>query len=160
QKLEKLYSMELRDDPVQIVVAKGAYIPQYVKPHPGVPIETAEVVQPAECQDQPTPRPTARPALLFPAALLLTGAIMGASASFLIRRGAAEPAVDAVVREAWRPMGRPDANVLLCAATPLHLVVGPEGHQAYGSPTFPAPPEAYSLFRQHRPLPPGNRLGL
>src|SRR5262249_25289861 len=53
-----------------------------------------------------------------------------------------------------------DANVLLCAATPLHLTVGPEGHEAYGSPTFPAPPEAYPLFRQHRPLGAGAKLGL
>jgi hypothetical protein len=39
-------------------------------------------------------------------------------------------------------------------------VVGPAGHEAYGTPTYPAPPEAYDLFRQHRPLAPGAKLGL
>jgi hypothetical protein len=160
QKLEKLYATELRDDPVHIVVAKGAYIPQYVKLHSDAPIDIVDVAHPAEHQDPPAPRLAARPARLFPAALLLIGAIVGVGASFLIRRSAAEPAVDSVVREAWKLMARPDANVLLCAATPLHLVVGPEGHQAYGSPTFPAPPETYPLFRQHRPLAPDTKLGL
>jgi len=50
--------------------------------------------------------------------------------------------------------------VLLCPATPLNLTVGPEGHQAYGSPTYPAPAETYPLFRQHRPLAAGAKLGL
>ena len=40
------------------------------------------------------------------------------------------------------------------------MVAGPDGHHAYGSPTFPAPPETYPLFRQHRPLAPGAKLGL
>jgi len=64
------------------------------------------------------------------------------------------------VAEAWHLLARPDANILLCAATPLHLVLGPASHEAYGSPTYPAPPEAYSLFRQHRPLPGQAKLGM
>jgi hypothetical protein len=38
--------------------------------------------------------------------------------------------------------------------------MGPESHEAYGSPTYPAPPEAYALFRQHRPLAPDAKLGM
>ena len=158
QKLQKLYSTELRDDPVHIVVAKGAYTPQYLKPHLEPPAVTVETVQMVE---HPPARPSsARPELRMAAVLIVLGAALGLGASFLFRRGAPQPAVDPVVAEAWRPMGGREANVLLCAATPLHLVVGPEGHQAYGSGAFPAPPEAYPLFRQHRPLAPDARLGL
>jgi hypothetical protein len=67
--------------------------------------------------------------------------------------------MDSVLLEAWRPIARLDANVLLCVATPLHLVV-PKGHQAHGTPEYPAPPEADLLFRKHRPLDPGAALGL
>jgi hypothetical protein len=93
---------------------------------------------------------------------MLAAALVGAAVTFAgLRSLAHKPAgVDPIVTEAWGPLAKPGADVLLCAATPLHLVVGPGGHEAYGSPKYPAPPEAYPLFRQHRPLDPGTKLGL
>lgn len=156
QKLEKLYTTELRNDPVHIALAKGSYVPQYTKPSAEAPAEAADAIH----QDRPLARPPLRPKLIGSVVLLLLGAGVGAGVSLLLNHPSVRPPVDPVLLEAWRPMWGLDANVLLCAATPLHLVAGPEGHQAYGSPTFPAPPEAYPLFRQHRPLAPGAKLGL
>lgn len=36
----------------------------------------------------------------------------------------------------------------------------PEGHETFGSRIYPAPEEAYSRFRQHRPLAPDAKLSL
>ena len=69
-------------------------------------------------------------------------------------------AVDPVLMQAWRSFARLDANVLLSTATPLSLVMVPEGHETYGSLTYPASPEAYPMFRQHRPLVPGAKLSM
>jgi hypothetical protein len=161
QKLEKLYATELPDEPVRIVVTKGGYLPQYVRA-PGKPhVETAVVLPAAEHQEIRRGVPPARRKPATTIGLLLVGAVVGAAIAVVsARQNAAKPAVDPVLLEAWRPMARLDANVLLSVATPLHLVVGPEGHQAYASSTYPAPPEAYPLFRQHRPLSPGTKLGL
>ncbi len=96
------------------------------------------------------------------AAGALAACLLGAALTFVGLRSVAlkAAAVDPIVTEAWGPLAKPGSDVLLCAATPLHLVVGPAGHEAYGSPNYPAPPEAYPLFREHRPLEPGAKLGL
>ncbi len=62
--------------------------------------------------------------------------------------------------EAWGPLAKSQNTVLLSVATPLSLVVGPLGHEVFGSLNYPAPPEAYPLFRSHRMLSPDTRLGL
>ena len=156
QKIEKLYAQELREEPVQILLPKGTYAPLFVKTGaaasdtslPGLADAPASVIRP-----------------VFGTRTFLAGCLIGAvlSAAFALAVTKLRPArneVDPILREAWRPLSMPNANVLLCAATPLHLVVGPEGHEAYGSPAYPAPPEAYPLFRQHRPLAPDAKLGL
>ncbi|HKE28678.1 MAG TPA: hypothetical protein VKB88_40285 [Bryobacteraceae bacterium] len=162
QKLQKLYAIELPHEPVQIVIAKGAYTPQYIKPevdHPVEPMTTTPLPHPL--LEGPGSRGEAVRPRWRALALLAVGAVCGSALTVaLVKTPTAIAAVDPVVLEAWRPLVRPDANVLLCAATPLNLTVGPEGHQAYGSPTYPAPPETYPLFRQHRPLAAGAKLGL
>ena len=158
QKLQKLYATELRNDPIHIALSKGSYAPQYVRLSPDAPTEANEAIQ-GHGPDRPVQR-LVLGSRLAAVLLLLVGAAIGLGAGFWFKRQAARPAVDPILLEAWRPMGGPDSNVLLCAATPLHMVAGPDGHHAYGSPTFPAPPEAYPLFRRHRPLAPGAKLGL
>jgi len=145
QKLERLYATELKDDPVHIVIAKGSYAPQYVRP---VTVEAVEKAQPEP--------PRRQPGWMLAAA---GGLLLGLVLAFLFSYFRANE-VDALLAEAWGPFARRDANALLATATPLHLVVGPEGHEAFGSQSYPAPPEAYPLFRQHRPLKPGSKLGL
>lgn len=152
QKIEKLYAQELRDEPVQILLPKGTYAPLFVK--------TASDTSLPTLADAPA---SAIPPVFGTRTFLagcLIGAVLAAVFALAVTKLRPRNEVDPILREAWRPLSLPDANVLLCAATPLHLVVGPEGHEAYGSPAYPAPPEAYPLFRQHRPLAPDAKLGL
>jgi hypothetical protein len=160
QKIEKLYAQELREEPVQILIPKGTYAPLFVKTGP-----TANDTSLPSLADVPAAAPAPVLSPVFGTRTFLAGCLIGAvlAAAFALAVTKLRPArneVDPILREAWRPLSMPNANVLLCAATPLHLVVGPEGHGAYGSPAYPAPPEAYLLFRQHRPLAPDAKLGL
>lgn len=156
QKLEKLYSTELLDDSIHVIIPKGAYCPVFIRTPP-VSEQLAPVPHTEALQLSPKTSSTFR---LQTAVLLALTAVIASVATLLISRGSGNAQPAAILREAWLPFAGPDANVLLCAATPLHLVVGPLGHQAYGSPAYPAPPETYPLFRQHRPMPPDKKLGL
>jgi len=153
-KLEKLYASELSDAPIQIAIPKGTYIPQFLK--------RPERIAPDPAAPEPihsVPKKNTK----FPVnilASLAAGLILGALSVLSLGPAPLKSSADPVVAEAWGPLVRRGANVLLVAATPLHLVVGPEGHEAYGSRTYPAPPEAYPLFRQHRPLTEGAKLGM
>jgi hypothetical protein len=160
QKLEKLYATELQAEAIQIVVPKGAYTPHYVKPST-LPLPDALTEVTPAAKPVPAGSGVARQPLVG-WQWMLAAALVGAAVTFAGLRSLAHKlaGVDPIVTEAWGPLAKPGADVLLCAATPLHLVVGPGGHEAYGSPNYPAPPEAYPLFRQHRPLDPGAKLGL
>jgi hypothetical protein len=104
-------------------------------------------------------RPTLRPKLIGGVALLLLDTVIGAGVALLLSRQSVRSAVDRVLLEAWRPIWGPDANVLLCAATPLHLVAGPEGHKAYGSPTYPRRRKPIRSFASTAPSRPATNSG-
>lgn len=162
QKLQKLYSTELIDEPVRVVITKGGYHPQFVGP----PVHSEE--QTVTFIPRPEPKEIAgsgapghgrnRVALFAVAALLAAGT--GAVIAYLALRDSPGSNVDPVVAEAWRPMAKQNANVVLSIAAPLHLILGPKGRTNHGLPDYPAPPETYSLYRQHRPLPPGALLDM
>ena len=64
-----------------------------------------------------------------------------------------------MVHDAWRPLAPAAEQVLISEGTTLHLIVRPYMNVvASGLPKYPAPPELYSLFRQHRPLDAGTEL--
>jgi len=153
QKLEKLYALDIPDAPVHIVLPKGAYHPQYLR-HADVAAHTPPAHHPAV---SPTVHQS-RPLWLF-AIPALIGILAGIAFAWMAFRQRL-PVIDPIIAEAWAPFAGPNANVILCAATPLHLTVGPATHGATGTPTYPAPPEAYAAFRNNRPLDPGARLGL
>ena len=89
----------------------------------------------------------------------MLGTLLVALAVIALR--GAPPGVDPLVREAWGPVARADTHVLISVATVLHLVVRPYMTVvAEGLPKYPAPPELYPLFRQHRPLPEGVELSM
>jgi hypothetical protein len=146
-KLERLYALEARETPVQIVLPKGTYVPHYVRRE----VEAGPPVTEDAIPAAPPVRAGWRPALAI-------GLLVGVLAGWLLFRPTA-PAMDAVLAEAWAPFLK-NANVTMCTATPLHLTVGPASHKSYNSPTWPAPPEVYPVFRQNRPLDPKESLGL
>lgn len=160
-KLEKLYAIESPDAPVRIVVPKGSYVPHYYRRE----VDEAAAVHvrlPAEAETgaPKVESPASRFRWKSAAGYLLVAALGAAAAAAVLSRRADSPAVEPVLQEAWGPLAKPGGNVILCTATPLHLTVGPADHEAFGSPSYPAPAEAYPLFRQHRPLTPDAKLGL
>jgi hypothetical protein len=165
-KLTKLYAEELTTDAVQIVIPRGSYAPIYVRstpaaePAPAPPLPSRNAVVPVVQDVSAASAPPSRSPRLIYGGLLMVGVVAGIGLTLAAMGLRSQAAVDPTIAEAWRLMAKPDANVLFCAATPLHLVVGPGTHEAYGSPTYPAPPEAYPLFRQHRPLAGEEKLGM
>jgi hypothetical protein len=158
-KLEKLYALDLTNEPIQIVLPKGSYAPQYIRG----PISRSAEARPVDLAPEHSAPVAVEPAGRTRSVVLagvLVGVIAGAAltlGSMVLTR---KSPVDPILLEAWRPLSGQSAQVLLCIATPLDLTLGPESHQAYGSPTYPAPPEAYPMFRQHRPLAPDAKLGM
>ena len=162
-KLEKLYAEELRDEPVQIVIPKGAYIPQFkgaiAAANPDAP-EIAPVTLLPSRSIGPGLRRTSWTVTTGIIILIVIAVALGAvRAAFYVPALAPDSAPD-ILKEAWAPFAKNKDTVLLMAATPLFLVLGPAGRVSYETPTYPAPPEAYPLFRQHRPLAPDAKLSL
>jgi hypothetical protein len=156
-KLARLYAEELPNDPIRIDIPKGSYVPTYVRTESADDDgQNGELVAPSPAASEL--RKT-NPLWIY-AGILLLGIAVGVSLALVAGGRREMRTVDPVVADAWRLLARPDSNVLLCAATPLHLVMGPASHEAYGSPTYPAPPETYPLFRQHRPLEASAKLGM
>jgi hypothetical protein len=154
-KLEKLYALEAPAASVRIVLPKGSYSPQFVCQAPAM--EPVPVALPAPEPPVTSALPRRSPLLI--AVGFIAAAALGSALTLLLGRAGTDQ-IEEVIRAAWGPLAQPDANVLLCAATPLHLVVTPEGHETFGSRIYPAPEEAYPRFRQHRPLAPDAKLSL
>jgi hypothetical protein len=160
QKLEKLYSGELSGDAVQIVIPKGAYIPQFVRTLTESPTKTVDKSEPPVSAPAAVVKVPPKRRGVFVIVMLIAAAGGAASALWIQARLKPPSEIAPIIREAWAPFVKPNNSVLLVPATPLYLVLGPATHGAYGSSIYPAPPEAYSLFRQQRPLAPGARLGM
>jgi hypothetical protein len=162
KKLDEYFATDGRDEPIHITVPKGTYLPRFEPKTPPASIPDAAPIlspQPAERLEIPVHQERARTWRTFGLVLLALAA--GAAMAILARiPGGGNATVDPILREAWSSFARHDANVLLSTATPLNLIMVPDGHEAYGSPTYSAPPEAYSWFRQHRPLAPGAKLSM
>ncbi len=159
QKLEKLYSSELPNDVIRIVVPKGTYAPQFIRlstepNRVGTGSPSKQSVAKADL-----PHTRWRFLGLITATALVAAAI-GAISSWAITRRVSGYALDPIIVEAWKPFAKRNDTPLLVAATPLYLVLGPETHRAFETSVYPAPPEAYGLFRNHRPLASGARLGM
>jgi hypothetical protein len=152
QKLEKLYTTELPAEEIRILVPKGSYLPRFIRISP-------QGAQPAtHLSASPSQPVRSRLAAAIVITALVSAAAAAASAWTIARR--ADSGLDPIVTEAWKPFAKRNDSVLLVAATPLYLVLGPASHGAFGTSIYPAPSEAYPLFRQHRPLTAGERLGM
>ena len=163
RKLQKYYESEDPDAPVRIELPKGSYAPRFV------PRELAESIVHEEVPSFVPVLPEAPPAAPVQSSqfrsvvgLALAFAVGGIAASLATWRIAQRTApLDSVIAESWGPLARPDSNVLICVGTTLHLVVRPYMDTiAEGLPKYPAPPELYPLYRQHRPLPAETALNM
>jgi hypothetical protein len=145
QKLQKYYETERPDAAVRIELPKGSYTPKFVETG-GRPIAHASA-----------PRPS-RAVPILAGALAVSILVSIVLALAMIRTA---PRLDAVVRQAWLPVAAPGGETLVAVGTALHLVVRPYMTVVAGDlPKYPAPPELYPLFRQHRPLEAGVELSM
>lgn len=148
RKLQKYYDSEDPGARVRIDLPKGSYVPRFVpQEHPERAISPEILPAP-----QTVPHSRSKLAARLAVALGVSVAIIGGLAWQLVRLNPV--AVDPAIAEAWGPLARRDANVLVCVGTVLHLVVRPYmSAVAEGLPKYSAPQELYPLYRQHRPLP-------
>ncbi len=155
QKLQKYYEGEGREAVVRVELPKGSYTPRFVEvaATPKAPASQAPPLLAV-----PAPRKFT-PLWILGAAVVVLAAVATVFAAKAFR--VASPALDPVVREAWRPFVSPGSEVLISVGTSLHLIVRPYMTVvAEGLSKYPAPPELYSMFRTHRPLPPGVELSM
>lgn len=183
RKLHRYYETENPRAPVRVELPKGAYCPRFLlreeadrsslhehadapsPPEPGATTLRGESApSPADLVAAAPPvRRVARfsrreIALVAALAVCVPGA---AYLGYSLRHGNSGRGFDPVIAKAWGPLARPNADVLLCVATVLHMVVRPYmAVVAEGFPKYPAPPELYAFFRQHRPLPEGTQLSM
>ena len=150
QKLQKYYDVERRDATIRVELPKGSYTPRFVE-------AGSRPVQ-GEIGGRPEEQPR-RSFFVWGTAGALVLSL--AAAAGLVMSVTGKPRVDPLVREAWGPLGASGGPVLISLGTNLHLVVRPYMTVvAEGLPKYPAPPELYPLFRQHRPLPEGVELSM
>jgi hypothetical protein len=141
QKLHKYYESEKPDAAIHIELPKGSYTPRFVEVGPKPVPEAA-------------PPPDSKRLVWFLAAALAASLVLATVLAVMVLRGGTR--VNRVVREAWNPITAAGDRVLISVGTTLHLVVRPYmAIVAEGLPKYPAFPELYPLFRQHRPLPDG-----
>ena len=184
RKLQKYYETENPNPEVRIVLPKGLYFPRFVprdEPATAAPPVLAEPPAVSDSLTAPLPdlghEPSPEPGPAVPPyqrkassfsrlEVVLAGAlaltVLGAGTlAYNLRQENPSPPFDPVIAAAWGPLTRPDADVLLCVATLLHMVVRP--YMAVvpeGFPKYPAPPGLYAMFREHRPLPDGTALDM
>jgi hypothetical protein len=152
QKLHKYYELENPDAALRIELPKGSYNPKFVEAGPK-PAADAAGVKPASYIAKPA---ASRAVWILAAALVVS---LGISAALTVAALRGGTRVSPVVREAWSSMTATGDRVLISVGTTLHLVVRPYmAVVAEGFPKYPAPPELYAMFRQHRPLPEGVEL--
>jgi hypothetical protein len=158
QRLQKFYALERPDVRLRIELPKGSYTPRYV------PLEPVGAGPPAGLEHQRVPLGV----LIRPwVGGFLLGALVGAGAVLMLTGRSSGVGLDASVREAWAPLVTKEREVVICVASPLHLLVSPASVSAQTvrmgvvpkeMPRYPAPKEFYSFFSRLRPLPPDATL--
>lgn len=146
QKLHKFYEVEQPHAAVRIELPKGSYAPKFVEVAEPVPLGLVHVAVPARYS---------RLLIGALAVFIALSAVLG----WMVWHGG--PRVNSIVRDAWKPVNGSGERVTISVGTLLHLVVRPYMTVvAEGLPKYPAPPELYALFRQHRPLEEGAELSM
>ena len=148
QKLHKYYESEQPRARVRIELPKGSYAPRFVEVEAREPAAAGEATRLGN-----------RKLVWMLAGGLAVSVLISIVLGVNIWRGSAR--ISPMVREAWRPVTATGDRVVISVGTLLHLVVRPYMTVvAGGLPKYPAPPELYPLFRQHRPLEEGVELSM
>ena len=131
QKLQEFYEIENPQAEIQISLQKGSYVPCFVKrPEPGLPPE-------------PAPAPPTRSyrglVVAFCAGAL---AILAAGTAALVFVNARKVTVDPTLLDAWGPMLRPGAEVVICIGSPPALLLKnwKTDPTSFNKDVTPAPP--------------------
>jgi hypothetical protein len=147
QKLHKYYELEKPDAVIHIELPKGSYTPRFVE-------VALKPVAP-----EAVPPPASRKLIWVLVSALAVSVAVSIVLAVAVSRGG--PRLNPIVREAWSPVTATGERVLISLGTNLHLVVRPYMTVvAEGLPKYPAPPELYAMFRQHRPLGEGVELSM
>jgi hypothetical protein len=170
QKLQEVYVTEIAEAVIRVHLPKGSYVPRFARasaPTAGGALETPERADRDEAMPERTARRAPGAALLL--AAFAVGVLVTVAAVWTVGRASAARAVPGgfprVLDEAWGPLARPGANVLICLATPPHLVVlpypdGPLPALTSILPPLPEEPTFRQWYREHYPLEPTDRLGI
>lgn len=164
RKLHEFYAHELPNAPVRIELPKGSYVPRFIEREPHAardakePPPRALIVPPATPPlTIPTfaPRSSRRRFLGLALSFVVGAALTGLAAALLwrpTRSGAATtPRIAPVVREAWGPLLAPDANVLICVATPAQTLLRQYEVKPSILNLYDAPPELSEFYRRRFP---------
>jgi len=153
-KLEEYYAQENPDAAIRIRLPKGSYAPQFVEREHAelAPLEEQELAPEA------APLPieyTVAPARRRLLAAFAAGALAASLAGLLLWWAAPDGRIDPTLREFWGELLARDADVLVCIATPPHLVVRQYPSDAPPiSPRYtPAPAGADAAIRRYRHVP-------
>lgn len=142
RKLTDYYLQENPEAAVRIELPKGSYCPLFVRSSPRVP----------------APQPTRRS---FAGRALGIGASAAAlTASYFLGRAQAKPDVPRILLDAWGPILRPDGDVLVCIATPFHVLIRPAPPGTEGRQYRPVPgsTEIEAWYKERHEIPLGETL--
>ncbi|MDP2991058.1 MAG: hypothetical protein Q8O57_10915, partial [Kiritimatiellota bacterium] len=154
QRLDEFYTQEMPDAAVRIQIPRGSYAPLFLEKVPAPPASVETGRNGLSPLAAGLSRRWNRRGVILAAAV---GCLAGAAATGIALRGTSVNVLplDPVVRDVWGPLLTAESQALICIAGNLHMEVRAA---PFVGPSYPAPPEIYPQFRNHRPLAEGARL--
>jgi hypothetical protein len=163
KKLEEFYLYEQPEVATKLELAKGSYHPRFVRAENlrALPASAGLILQDGQQRPVETLPPKRIGYLRLSVIMFVAGALATVALTALFAGKSFSDTVDPVLREAWGPIVRRDANVLIAIGNPLHMIFHPYPVLLPpAAPAYPAPSETYSYYRRHRPLPHDANLSL
>ncbi len=164
QRLQRYYATENPHYPIRIDLPKGSYAPRFTQ-RPATVEGAPETDQPTGFDVSPAGSEEARRRRRIWVGGFVTG--VGVAGLVIVAwvfwpgGASAGLPLSPALRQAWEPLVATDPEVVICLATPLHLLVSPSNDAPTDQlPRYPAPAETYALYSRFRPLPWDRKLEL